>query len=148
MVPSSALVPGSLQGERSLLGLGGSSMQAGLFSHRASTDTGGSPSSSARPTDDAPPAAAGAAAAAAVFLSDTELARQHKVLLQETDNIIMWEVPGAPSQHTVAAATCTAGYEEQRCSLLGMLCVSSCVDKSTHTARVTLCVHRGLSSVS
>jgi hypothetical protein len=56
---------------------------------------GFSPSSSQRPSRTPPDGSAAAAAAARAPLSENDLAAVHNVLLQESDNIIMWEQPGA-----------------------------------------------------
>jgi hypothetical protein len=58
-------------------------------------DTAGSQSSSARPTGTPPAASAAAAAASAVFLNENDLSQPHKVLLQDSGTVFMWEVPGA-----------------------------------------------------
>lgn len=86
MVPNNAAV-----GERSLMGLGSSGMAVGLYSSRASHDMS-SPSSSARPTGEQAPAAADVAAAA--VLTEGDLAKEKEVLLQETETVFLWEVPG------------------------------------------------------
>lgn len=78
-------------GERSLMALSSSSMAAGLYSNRVSHDTS-SPSSSARPTGEQAPAAA--AATAAAVLTDADLVKEREIMLQETETIFLWELPG------------------------------------------------------
>jgi hypothetical protein len=97
LVPSNAAIASSLAADRSLTALGGSSMGVSMFSsRRPSHDTAGSQSSSARPTGTPPAAGAAeaAAAAAGVLLNEGDLAKPHKVLLQDSGTVFMWEVPG------------------------------------------------------
>ncbi|KAF6261369.1 hypothetical protein COO60DRAFT_1625359 [Scenedesmus sp. NREL 46B-D3] len=94
MVPCNAAISGSLAADRSLTALGGSSMGVCMFSSRHSHDTAGSKPSSTRPTGTPPAAGAAVAAAARAMLSESDTSKQHKVLLQDSGTVFMWEVPG------------------------------------------------------
>eukprot|EP00879_Flechtneria_rotunda_P018533 GHRR01019446.1.p1 GENE.GHRR01019446.1~~GHRR01019446.1.p1 ORF type:complete len:315 (+),score=69.47 GHRR01019446.1:2383-3327(+) len=90
MAQASVAIPASLAEERSLLGIGGGSSAGGCISQI--TNESASASGSARPTGT--PRAAAAVPAAAVVLSDDNLAKPQRVLLQETKTMFMWEAPG------------------------------------------------------
>ncbi|WIA16426.1 hypothetical protein OEZ85_013115 [Tetradesmus obliquus] len=147
MVPSNAAIASSLAADRSLTAIGGSSMGVSMFSsNRQSNDTAGSQSSSARPTGTPPAASAAATAAAAVFLNEDDLSKPHKVLLQDSGTVFMWEVPGVVVAADSAEGSQVAAANSQYAAQLAARDASDKFTASSCQTLVPLRKHREVQS--